>query len=102
MEDRAFQILGLGWGGGNREAIRKAVRGLLALQKPDGGWAQRAGGGTEAYSTGQVLVALRESGMARTSEVFQKGIPYLRNSQLADGSWYVASRAAPFQRYTAK
>ena len=99
MEDRAFQILGLVWGGGNREAIRKGVRGLLALQEPDGSWAQRAGEGTEAYSTGQALVALRESGMARTSEVFQKGIQYLRNSQLADGSWYVASRAAPFQPY---
>jgi hypothetical protein len=72
---------------------------LLGLQKPDGGWAQRSGAVTEAYSTGQALVALRESGMARTSEVFQNGIQYLRNSQLADGSWYVASRAAPFQPY---
>ena len=31
--------------------------------------------------------------------MFEKGIQYLRNSQLPDGSWYVASRAVPFQPY---
>jgi ankyrin repeat protein len=100
VEDRSFQILGLVWGRGNGERIRKAADALAALQRPDGGWEQRAGAGTEAYSTGQALVALRESGtVARTSEVFAKGIQYLKNSQLGDGSWYVASRAVPFQPY---
>jgi squalene cyclase len=100
VEDRSFQILGLVWGRGNSEMIRKAAAALLASQRPDGGWEQRPGAGTEAYSTGQALVALRESGaVARTSEPFQKGILYLRNSQLPDGSWYVASRSVPLQPY---
>ena len=98
VEDRSFQILGLVWGRGNRLTIRKAAEALLALQRPDGGWEQRPGLGTEAYSTGQALVALRESGaVARTNGLFLKGIQYLRKSQLSDGSWYVASRAVPFQ-----
>jgi hypothetical protein len=100
VEDRSFQILGLLWGHGNREILRNASEALLVLQRPDGGWEQRPGGGTEAYSTGQALMALRESGkLAKTSEAFHKGIQYLRNSQLADGSWYVASRSVPFQPY---
>ena len=100
VEDHSFQILGLVWGRGDRAIIRKAAAALLALQKSNGGWEQRAGAGTEAYSTGQALVALREAGaIARTSELFQKGIQYLKNSQLPDGSWYVASRAVPFQPY---
>jgi squalene cyclase len=100
VEDRSFQILGLLWGRGNRQIIQKMAKALLALQELDGGWSQRPRTGTEAYSTGQALVALRESGaVVRTSETFQKGIQYLRNSQLADGSWYVASRSVPFQPY---
>ena len=100
VEDRSFQILGLVWGGGDRRVIRSAAQSLLALQEADGGWAQRAGSGTEAYSTGQALVALRNAGaVAVGTAEFQRGIQYLRNSQLADGSWYVASRAVPFQPY---
>ena len=99
VEDRSFQILGLVWGGGYSRVIRSAAQSLLALQEADGGWAQRAGSGTEAYSTGQALVALRNAGaVAVGTAEFQRGIQYLRNSQLADGSWYVASRAAPFNR----
>ena len=30
---------------------------------------------------------------------FKKGISYLLGAQLADGSWYVRSRAIPFQPY---
>ena len=49
---------------------------------------------------GRRLVALRESSAAaQASGAFQRGIQYLLNSQLADGSWYVASRAVPFQLY---
>ncbi len=100
VEDRAFQILGLMWGAGNREVIRTATQRLLSLQEADGGWGQRPGAGTEAYSTGQALVALRESGtMAAANGAFKRGIRYLMDSQLADGSWYVASRAVPSQPY---
>ena len=39
-EDHVFQILGLKWGGGSRETIRKTASQLLKLQRSDGGWGQ--------------------------------------------------------------
>jgi len=55
---------------------------------------------TDAYATGQALVALRESrAVAVDSAAYQRGIQYLLNSQLEDGSWYVRTRAPSFQPY---
>jgi hypothetical protein len=99
-EDHAFKILGLIWGGGSQEAIRKTAQELLALQRPDGGWGQVATLATDAYATGQALVALQESrAVAVNSPAYQRGIQYLLNSQLEDGSWYVRTRAPAFQPY---
>jgi ankyrin repeat protein len=99
-EDHAFKILGLSWGGGSQEAIQKTAQGLLALQRSDGGWGQVPTLATDAYATGQALVALRESrAVAVDSAAYQRGIQYLLNSQLEDGSWYVRTRAPSFQPY---
>ena len=99
-EDYAFKILGLSWGGGSQEAIRKTAQQLLALQRSDGGWGQVTALATDGYATGQALVALRESRvMAVNNPAYQRGIQYLLNSQLEDGSWYVRTRAPSFQPY---
>jgi ankyrin repeat protein len=99
-EDYTFKILGLVWGGGSQEAIRKAAKELLALQRADGGWGQIPTLGTDAYATGQALVALRESqAIPIKRPAYQRGIQFLMNSQLEDGSWYVRSRAPAFQPY---
>jgi ankyrin repeat protein len=99
-EDHAFKILGLIWGGGSGQVIKKTARELLALQRPDGGWGQIPTLATDAYATGQALVALRESRIVAVSgPAYQKGIQYLLNSQLEDGSWYVRSRAPAIQPY---
>lgn len=99
-EDRAFQILGLHWGGTKREIVQRAAAGLLAQQRSDGGWSQLATLASDAYATGQALTALCESGaMELSSPAYQKGIHFLMNSQLADGSWYVQTRTLPAQRY---
>jgi ankyrin repeat protein len=99
-EDRAFQLLGLAWAGRNHDAIPAAARGLLAEQRPDGGWAQHASLSSDAYATGQALVALRESGaVAITDEAYRRGVAFLMSTQLDDGSWYVRSRSIPFQPY---
>jgi hypothetical protein len=99
-EDRAFAVLGLIWGGGSREAVAKAARELLAQQRPDGGWAQLSELPSDAYATGQALVALRQSRTIRVSDTaYQRGIRYLLDSQLADGSWYVRTRAPAIQPY---
>jgi hypothetical protein len=99
-EDYTFQILGLIWGGGSREAVRKAGSRLLALQRSDGGWGQITRLASDAYATGQALVALRQSGtLAPGDAPYQRGVRFLLNSQMEDGSWLVRTRSPSFQPY---
>jgi hypothetical protein len=60
-EDHVYQLLGLGWSGGSKEAVRKAARRLMALQRRDGGWAQLLSLSSDAYATGQALTALADA-----------------------------------------
>ena len=70
------------------------------MQKSDGGWSQFPTLTSDAYATGQVLFALNTAGkMPATDPVYRKGIEYLLRTQLPDGSWFVQSRAVPFQPY---
>ena len=99
-EDRAFQILGLAWGKGKQEAIRKAAADLLAQQRPDGGWSQLSALESDAYASGQALVALKESGALKPSDpAYQRGVQFLLKSQFEDGSWHVKSRVIKIQPY---
>jgi len=99
-EDAAFKILGLTWGGGGQSAIRATAQELLARQGADGGWSQTKALHSDAYATGQALVALKESKAIPTGDrAYQRGVQYLLNSQLEDGSWHVQSRARAFQPY---
>jgi ankyrin repeat protein/mono/diheme cytochrome c family protein len=98
-EDRAFQILGLVWSG-KPDRARQAGGDLLGLQRSDGGWAQRATLASDAYATGQALVALRESGVLKISDsAYKRAAQFLIGTQLEDGSWYVRSRSIAFQPY---
>jgi hypothetical protein len=135
IEDRVFQLLGLAWantapGAGPVKhktnhasrtpaedsneitaVLRNGVRGLLAEQREDGGWSQLSTLGSDAYATGQALVALKEAGKllthdseSQTTQIaiessYQRGVKYLLSTQLADGSWYVRSRALPLQPF---
>ncbi len=101
-DEYAFQLLGLGWTGmkPSNETIKKAVRELLAAQRPDGGWGQLAALASDAYATGEALVALRQAGgIAATDAAYRRGIEFLLKTQLGDGSWYVRSRAVPLQPF---
>jgi hypothetical protein len=99
-EDRAMQLLGLSWSEGSRKATEKAAAGLIAEQRPDGGWGQLPAIESDSYATGQALSALRISGRLETSDaVWQKGAGFLLRTQLEDGSWFVRSRTLPFQPY---
>ncbi|MEO8592935.1 MAG: ankyrin repeat domain-containing protein [Candidatus Solibacter sp.] len=99
-EDLVFKILGLTWGGGSRSAIRATAQELLARQSADGGWSQTRALHSDAYATGQALVALKESNAIPTGDrAYQRGVQYLLNSQLQDGSWHVQSRTPAFQPY---
>jgi squalene cyclase len=99
-EDRTFQLLGLAWAGGNKDTVRKRGGQLLAIQRPDGGWPQLTSLSSDAYATGQALVALKNAGVLNaTDSGYKRGVQYLINTQLGDGSWHVRSRTLPFQPY---
>jgi len=99
-EDRAFQLLGLGWAQARRGDARKAAGGLLAGQREDGGWAQLPTLGSDAYATGQALVALHQAGgIAATEPAYRRGSRFLLRTQLRDGSWFVQTRSLPVQPY---
>jgi ankyrin repeat protein len=99
-EDHVYQLLGLGWAGGTKADLRKAARELMALQRPDGGWAQLPTLASDAYASGQALTALAQAGgLAVTDPVYRRGVKFLLTTQLADGSWFVPTRAIPGQPY---
>jgi hypothetical protein len=99
-EDQAFRLLGLAWGGADPASLDRYARELLAIQRADGGWAQRPEMGSDAYGSGVALFALRESRVRAASDAaVKRGMTYLLNSQRPDGSWYVRSRSPKFQPY---
>ena len=96
-EDRAFQLLGLQvdrrkperdsqrrpHAGGRTAARRRVVADCRHCS-------------SDAYATGQALVALVESGAITTADpAYKRGAQFLLQPQLADGSWFVSTRAHP-------
>jgi ankyrin repeat protein len=95
-EDLTYQLLGLFWTGADLNARQKPARQLLSEQRADGGWAQLQALDSDAYSTGEVLFALREGGGISTHELaYQRGLRYLLKTQQPDGSWRIKSRLHP-------
>ena len=99
-EDRSFRLLGMLWAGSSREARLQAAQELLAQQRPDGGWAQAPGLGSDAYSTGQALYALgKAAGLDARNPAVARGATFLLRTQDADGTWFVNKRAMPANNY---
>lgn len=96
-EERAMQLLGLAWAKAAAADVRKSAAALLREQRADGGWAQLATLETDAYATGQALVALQAAGLAMTSSEYRRGVAFLLRTQFPDGSWLVRSRTFPVQ-----
>ena len=97
-EDYVYRVLGLAWAAASRDVVRTAVNALVAQQRSDGGWSQIPTLASDAYATGQALTALAASGAVKPGDpVYQRGVRFLLETQLEDGSWYVRSRAIPIQ-----
>jgi Ankyrin repeats (3 copies) len=96
-EEQAMQLLGLAWGKGTAHEIDQSTKALLAGQRPDGGWSQLPSLETDAYATGQALVALQTAGVAVASAAYQRGLAFLMRTQYPDGSWLVRTRTFPVQ-----
>jgi ankyrin repeat protein len=95
-EEKAMRLLGLVWGTADPGLIGDAAAQLASSQRPDGGWAQLDTLSSDAYATGQALYALSISGRL-PPEQLRKGVRYLLDTQLADGTWLVRSRSYPLQ-----
>jgi hypothetical protein len=98
-DDRSFRLLGLAWYGKDKDATQKAMRELLAKQRPDGGWADLDSMESGAYATGKSLYALQIAGLPATGPAYKHAVQYLLSTQQEDGSWYVRTRAMGFQPY---
>ena len=72
-----MQLLGLLWAKAEPKLRGTRVRELLALQRPDGGWAQTPSFQSDAYATGQVLYTLRQLDMPTAGAALQRGTAYL-------------------------
>jgi ankyrin repeat protein len=98
-EDYVWKLQGLAWAARDKDAIGDASRQLLALQRGDGGWADLPSLSSNAYATGRTLVALQSAGLAVSDPMYRRGMEFLLKNQLADGSWFVRTRALGFQPY---
>jgi ankyrin repeat protein len=98
-DDRSYRLLGLAWAGKDKDATRKAMRELLAKQRPDGGWSDLDSMESSAYATGKSLFALQTAELPASDAAYQRAVKFLLSTQQEDGSWYVKTRALAFQPY---
>ena len=99
-EDHNMQLLGLQCIGTGERTLQRLSKAILSAQRPDGGWAQTAFLSSDAYATGQTMVALVKTGLLKPGDPpYQRALKFLISTQHADGSWYVRSRSPKFQPF---
>jgi hypothetical protein len=98
-EDRVWRLIGLAWANKDKAAIQNAMREVISTQRSDGGWSDIQTLNSGAYATGQALVALQMAGFSVSDPAYQRGVQFLLNTQLEDGSWFAKTRALGFQPY---
>jgi ankyrin repeat protein/mono/diheme cytochrome c family protein len=99
-QETVFRVLGLVWAGVPKDELESDAKTLLAAQRDDGGWAQLEHLPSDAWATGQTLVALHASGQLRARDpAYRRGVDFLLNTRFDDGSWFVKSRTWPFQSH---
>jgi len=99
-QDYTMRLYGLHYAEAPQKDVKQAADALLALQRPDGGWAPNPHMQSDAYATGVALTSLAESkALTAHDAAFQRGVNYLLSTQFPDGSWYVRSRSIKIQPY---
>jgi ankyrin repeat protein len=97
-EEKIFQLLGLQWAGEPAEKLTCLVKSLRREQRTDGGWAQLPTLESDAYATGEALYTLAQFVKDPMADpAWQRGLRFLLETQVDDGTWHVARRAFPFQ-----
>src|SRR5262249_17755088 len=92
VEDASFRVMGLVWAEAPGAEIAAAKHDLVAMQKSNGGWSQLPNDEPDAYSTGEALFAMHESGVPATDAAWAKGLKFLISTQAQDGTWRVHTR----------
>ena len=90
----------------------KTVADLLALQRPDGGWAastlgqwKRTDGKeqdletSDGYGTGFVIFQARLAGIPASDERLRKGVAWLKTHQRESGRWFTRSLSTDSKHY---
>ena len=91
-EDAAFRLFGQVWADASADVRDDARHALAAIQGRDGGWPQLPGYPSDAYSTGEALVALHEAGVPASDPDWRRGLSFLLSTQARDGTWRVRTR----------
>ena len=99
QEDRAARLWGFSLLGAQPEQLQAARDAVFAAQHEDGGWSQLDNMASDAYSTGQALFVLRETGLAVSHAAYDRGVRFLLKTQCDDGSWLVETRSKPIQTF---
>lgn len=93
QQDRLWRFWGLAQLGGDDATRETTLAAIVKSQRADGGWSQQdADPASDAYSTAQTLFMLGRTGFDKDEPAAQRALEYLLKTQLADGSWLVASR----------
>ena len=91
QQDRIWRLWGLHFLDGDTSIEQTIHDEILAKQRDDGGWAQDDDRQSDAYSTGQTLFMLCQTGTPTDSPSVTRARDYLLRTQLDDGSWLVES-----------
>lgn len=99
-EDRVFRLLSFEYVSVDEQLVHDDIAQLKSMQRDNGGWAQLTTLESDAYATATVLHALREAGdVAEDDPTWKRGLQFLLEDQLSDGSWLVKTRSKPIQIY---
>jgi hypothetical protein len=95
-QDKVLKLLLQARSAKPRAAMQGTIDELLALQRPDGGWAQTVPEWkSDAFATGETLYVLSFAGFTADRPEIQRAINFLVATQEPDGSWPMASRSTP-------
>jgi N-acyl-D-amino-acid deacylase len=98
-EDKVARLWGCRLLEAGQDELAAARKGVLDMQRADGGWGQTAEMESDAYASGTALFILLDTGLAASDPKLQHGVEFLLKAQLEDGSWRVTTRAKPVQVY---
>ncbi|MEQ8787356.1 MAG: terpene cyclase/mutase family protein [Pirellulaceae bacterium] len=99
QEDKNLRLWGLSLLGAEKDLVESARQAVLSARRDDGGWGQLDDMPSDAYATAQALYVLRSTGTAADSDAYRRGVEFLLQTQLEDGSWLVETRAKPVQAF---